>query len=64
MGFFGSASLAVSTAGLLALKYLFQGVAGFTPFIYIALALIPLAAYYIYLTRKLGKVSAPTENKK
>ncbi|MBI5238830.1 MAG: MFS transporter [Elusimicrobia bacterium] len=64
MGFFGSASLAVSTVGLLALKYLFKGVAGFTPFIYIALALIPLAAYYIYLTRHLGKVSAPTTEKK
>jgi MFS family permease len=63
MGFFGSASLAVSTVGLLALKYLFKGVAGFTPFIYIALALIPLAAYYIYLTRHLGKVSKPTEEK-
>ena len=61
MGFFGSASLAVSTVGLLALKYLFKGVAGFTPFIYIALALIPLAAYYLYLTKHLGKVSAPAD---
>ena len=59
MGFFGSASLAVSTTGLLALKYLFKGLAGFTPFTYIALALIPLAAYYLYLTKHLGKVSAP-----
>ncbi len=59
MGFFGSASLAASTAGLLALKYLFQGMAGFTPFTYIALAMIPLAAYYLYLCKHLGKVSAP-----
>jgi hypothetical protein len=59
MGFFGPAGLAICTIGLLALKYLFKDLAGFTPFICIALALIPMAAYYLYLTRKLGKVSAP-----
>jgi hypothetical protein len=63
MGFFGSASLAASTIGLLALKYLFKGIAGFAPFTYVALALIPLAAYYLYLTRHLGKVSAPSQDK-
>jgi hypothetical protein len=60
MGFFGSASLAVSTVGLLALKYLFKGVAGFTPFWIIAALMIPLAIYYLYLTRSLNKASAPT----
>ncbi len=59
MGFFGSASLLVSTIGLLALKYLFKGVAGFTPFWIIAALMIPLGFYYLYLTRKLAKESAP-----
>ncbi|MBI5883453.1 MAG: hypothetical protein HZB91_10170 [Elusimicrobia bacterium] len=58
MGFFGSASLAVSTLAILALKFLFKGLAGFTPFVVIALAMIPLAVYYIYVTRKLDKLSA------
>ena len=52
-----------STAGLLALKYLFKEMAGFAPFTCIALALIPLAAYYLYLTKHLGKVSAPPPGK-
>ena len=59
MGFFGSASLLVSTIGLLALKYLFKGVAGFTPFWIIAGLMIPLGIYYLYLTRTLAKESAP-----
>jgi hypothetical protein len=59
MGFFGSASLVVSTVGLLALKYLFKGVAGFTPFWIIAALMIPLGIYYLYLTRSLDKASAP-----
>ncbi|MBI4679419.1 MAG: hypothetical protein HY748_17730 [Elusimicrobia bacterium] len=58
MGFFGSASLAVSTAAILALKFLFKGFAGFTPFVVIAAAMIPLAVYYLYLTRRLDKLSA------
>jgi hypothetical protein len=61
MGFFGSASLLVSTAGLLGLKYLFKGLAGFTPFYYIALALIPLAIYQLYLKSKLDQTSAPSK---
>ncbi|MBI2363301.1 MAG: hypothetical protein HYV15_07980, partial [Elusimicrobia bacterium] len=59
MGFFGSASLAVTTVGLLALKALFQGFAGFTPFVYIAAAMLPLAAYYIYLRWRLDRLSKP-----
>jgi hypothetical protein len=58
MGFFGSASLAVSTLAILGLKFLFKGLAGFTPFVVIALAMLPLAAYYVYATRKLDKLSA------
>lgn len=59
MGFFGSASLAVSTAGLLALKYVFKAMPGFTPFWWIAAAMIPLGAYYVYLTRRMSRISKP-----
>lgn len=59
MGFFGSASLVVTTAGLMSLKYLFQAFTGFTPFFYIAAAMAPLAAYYLYLRWRLAKQSAP-----
>lgn len=59
MGFFGSASLVVTTAGLMSLKYLFQSFTGFAPFFYIAVAMAPLAAYYLYLRWRLGKQSAP-----
>ncbi|MBI5623251.1 MAG: MFS transporter [Elusimicrobia bacterium] len=58
MGFFGSASLAASTLAILGLKFLFKGLAGFTPFVVIALAMLPLAAYYVYVTRKLDRLSA------
>jgi MFS family permease len=61
MGFFGAASLAVSTSGLLVLKYVFKHAAGFTPFWYIALAMIPLAGVYVFLTRKMAKVSEPAK---
>ncbi len=59
MGFFGSASLAASTVGILALKFLFKGFEGFTPFYIIAGAMIPLAAAYVYFTRRLAKSTAP-----
>lgn len=59
MGFFGSASLAVTTVGLLALKYLFQNFAGFAPFFYIAVAMAPLAAVYLFLRWRLDKLSRP-----
>lgn len=59
MGFFGAASLAVSTLGLLALKYLFKNVGGYTPFMIIAALMVPLGVYYLYLTRGLSKASAP-----
>lgn len=61
MGFFGAASLAVSTSGLLVLKYVFKHAAGFTPFWYIAAAMIPLAVVYMFLTRKMAKVSEPVK---
>jgi len=57
MGFFGSASLAISTAGLLGLKALFQNFTGFTPFSYLALGLIPLGLYYLYLRWQIKKHS-------
>jgi MFS family permease len=63
MGFFGAASLAVSTIGLLILKYAFKHALGFTPFYWIAGAMIPMAMLYIFLTRKMAKVSAPEEKK-
>lgn len=59
MGFFGSASLAVTTVGLLALKFVFQSFTGFTPFYYIAAAMLPLAAYYVYLRWRLNRLSKP-----
>lgn len=57
MGFFGSASLLVSTAGLLGLKTLFQNVAGFAPFLYIAWGLLPLGALYLFLRWRLSSNS-------
>ena len=59
MAFFGAASAVVFTSGLFALKYLFKAFDGFTPFWYFGAAMIPLAIYYVYLTRRLAKVSAP-----
>lgn len=61
MGFFGSASLAVTTVGLLSLKYLFQAFTGFTPFFYIAAAMVPLAAAYLYLRWRLNRLTAPSK---
>lgn len=63
MGFFGAASLAVSTVGLLILKYAFKHAAGFTPFYYIAGAMIPMALLYVFLTRKMAKISADDQKK-
>ncbi|MBI3298316.1 MAG: hypothetical protein HYZ75_09145 [Elusimicrobia bacterium] len=60
MGFFGSASLAVTTSGLLALKWLFQSFTGLTPFVYIAAALLPLAAVYLFLRWRLDHLSKPS----
>ena len=61
MGFFGSASLVVTTVGLMSLKYLFKAFTGFTPFFYIAAAMAPLAAYSLYLRWRLAKQSAPQQ---
>lgn len=61
LGFFRAASLAASTIGLLSLKYLFNATTGYAPFVVVALALIPLAAYYLYLTNKLRKVTDPSK---
>ncbi|MFC1679477.1 hypothetical protein ACFL2T_04630, partial [Elusimicrobiota bacterium] len=59
-GFFGSAALLVSTAGLLGLKFLFQNFTGFAPFAYIAWAMIPLALVYLYLRWQLNRHSDPS----
>jgi len=56
MGFLGSASLAITTVGIVGLKYLFKAALGMTPFVYISAALIPLALAYLYLRWKLSKV--------
>lgn len=61
MGFFGSASLAVSTLGLLGLKYLFKGFDGYTPFLVIAGMMVPLAIYYWYANRQLDKATKKSE---
>ncbi|MDE2291563.1 MAG: hypothetical protein KGL53_05725, partial [Elusimicrobia bacterium] len=60
MGFFGAGSLAVSTAGLMTLKFLFQHFTGFAPFTYVGLAMLPLAGYYLYLRWRLGRLSKPS----
>jgi hypothetical protein len=57
MGFFGSASLLVSTFGLMGLKLLFQGFGGFTPFVYLAWGMAPLALLYLLLRWKLSRAS-------
>lgn len=61
MGFFGSASLAVSTLGLLGLKYLFKGFDGYTPFLVIAGMMVPLALYYWHANRQLDKATRKSE---
>lgn len=59
MGFLGSASLALTTAGLLGLKFLFKGLSGFAPFWVISALLVPLAVSYLVLRRKLAKHTDP-----
>ena len=59
MGFLGSASLALTTLGLLGLKFLFKGLTGFTPFWVIAALLVPLAASYLLLRHRLAKHTEP-----
>lgn len=78
MGFMGAAATAVSTVGLISLRFLFtgkvpivhgtvfagfSGLAGFTPFILFAAAMIPLGLYYMHITRKLDKLSAESAAK-
>ncbi|MFA5140641.1 MAG: MFS transporter [Elusimicrobiota bacterium] len=56
MGFLGSASLAVTTAGIMGLKFLFKAFPlGLTPFYYFGLALIPVALFALYLRWALAK---------
>ena len=58
MGFLGSASLAVTTLGILGLKFLFKAFPlGLTPFYYFSLALIPVALFALYLRWRLSKQS-------
>ncbi|MFA5139779.1 MAG: hypothetical protein WC728_11165 [Elusimicrobiota bacterium] len=59
MGFFGAGSLAASTLGLLALKYVFKAGAGLLPFYWIALSMIPLGLFYLYLKNRLDRNSRP-----
>lgn len=72
MGFMGAASLAVSTVGLLGLKFLFtgklpfglhpvaafSGLSGYAPFMVLAAGLIPLGIFALLLRAKLDKASA------
>jgi len=71
IGFLGSATMAINTIGILGMKFLFTGkllfgyqpfafagLAGFTPFVWIAWAMIPTAALYLLLTWGLSKASA------
>jgi hypothetical protein len=44
---------------LLGLKGLFQNVAGFAPFMYLAWGLIPLAAIYLFIRWHLDRSSRP-----
>jgi MFS family permease len=60
MGFMGAASLTVSTLGLLALKYVFKAAAGLTPFYWIALSMIPMFVFYLYLKNRLDRHSRPS----
>jgi MFS family permease len=55
MGFFGSASLAIATAGLLGLKVLFESFSGLTPFLYFSAMLVPVAAVLLALNRTLAR---------
>lgn len=78
MGFMGAAATAVSTIGLISLRFLFTGkvplvhgpvfasftgLAGFAPFILFAAAMIPLGFYYLRVTRKLDALSAAAAEK-
>ncbi|MBI5243906.1 MAG: MFS transporter [Elusimicrobia bacterium] len=56
MGFLGSASLAITTLGLVGMKYLFKAAAGLTPFTYLSFMLIPIGIAYLYLRWRLGKL--------
>lgn len=55
MGFFGSASLIISTIGLQSLSWLFQHTSGLTPFMVFGGVLVPLAVAYFLLTRRLDR---------
>jgi hypothetical protein len=59
MGFLGSASLAITTVGIVGMKYLFKAAAGLTPFTYLSFMLVPLALSYLYLRWRLAKLSQP-----
>jgi len=59
MGFLGSASLAVTTLGIVGMKYLFKAASGLAPFTYLSLMLVPLGIAYLYLRWRLAKLSAP-----
>ena len=59
MGFFGAAGNLIYTLGLIGMAYLFKAYAGFTAFQVFLGLLVPIAAAYIYLTRKLDAASKP-----
>ncbi len=71
IGFLGSATMAINTIGIIGMKFLFTGkllfgfqpfafagLAGLTPFFWIAVAMGPLALLYLYLTRRVSTSSA------
>lgn len=59
MGFLGSASLAITTVGIVGMKVLFLAATGLAPFYYLSLMLIPLALSYLVLRWRLAKLSRP-----
>jgi hypothetical protein len=61
MAFLGAASLGAVTLGILALKFLFAGFSGMTPFALMVTGLPVLAAVYVWLARRLRRETAGRE---
>ncbi|MDD5304738.1 MAG: hypothetical protein PHS14_16710 [Elusimicrobia bacterium] len=59
LAFSGSAMTALSIVLMLALKPLFSDIAAFSPFPYLAMALIPVGAALFFIQRKLANATKP-----